>query len=180
MKMIPDQPGTVLQWKRLKGISPAAYELYHGHDLLARLCWTKPCGSLATGESTNGTWSLKRIGFFATQVSIRREGSESDLGLFTPNWKGDGNVTIEGGKTFHWKSDSFWKANFTLTDEAGNVVLSMGHGGFATLEMAQITIGSSKIDNSTLTLLAILAMYVGVLAMEDGASMTAIIAACIS
>ncbi|MBN2227693.1 MAG: hypothetical protein JW763_10045 [candidate division Zixibacteria bacterium] len=181
MKTIPDKPGTVLQWQRLKGTSCITYELYHENDPVARLYWTKPLGSLAIGESANGKWTFKRIGFFATPVSIRKEDAVSDFGLFNPNWKGDGYVTLEGGKTFYWKSNSFWKSNVILTDDAGNAVLTMNHNGTASLEMAQIITGSSKTDSATLTLLAILAIYVGVLAMQDdGASLAAIIAAVIS
>lgn len=183
MKTIPAQAGLNLQWKRVGKSTPPVYELWGGQDLLARLSWTKESGSLAIGESARNVWSFKRIGFFATQVSVRVEGTEDTVAVFSPNWRGDGKVTLSDNRLFVWKSTVFWKANYQLTDESGTEVLSIKHSNSISPDTAEVRLGPVGIDNATLALLVMLAMYVGLLAIRDGAdsaAMVAVLVACSS
>lgn len=152
----------------MKETATAEYELYYENDVMARLRWVKAQGSMAMGEAAGARWSFKRVGFFATRISVRYEGSDADLALFTANWKGDGSVTVTGNGDFAWKSTSFWKANYALTDKAGNVVLSIIHDDCVSPDVAKLTLGSGAVNTTIGTLLACLAMYVGLLAIEDG------------
>jgi hypothetical protein len=183
MKTISTQAGLNLQWKRVGKSTPLVYELWGGQDLLARLKWTKDSGSLAIGESAQNVWSFKRIGFFATQVSVRVEGTEDTVAMFSPNWRGDGKVTLSDNRGFVWKSTAFWKANYLLTDESGTVIFSIKHSSSISPDTAEVRLGPARVDNSTLALLVMLAMYVGVLAIQDGAdsaTMVAVLVACSS
>ena len=151
-----------------------------GEHPLGHLRWEKGGGSLAVGETAHGSWSFKRVGFFATRVSVRPLGSESEIALFSPGWKGDGEVLLKGGKRLLWKSTSFWKADYPLTDEAGNIVLSSHASGSITPQTATVTLGPHAVDPATLSMLVILAMYVGVLAMSDDADTAAMVAVLVA
>lgn len=180
MKTIPTHAGLNLQWKRVGKSTPLVYELWGGSDLLARLSWTKESGSLALGESANNVWSFKRIGFFATQVSVRVEGTEDTVAVFSPNWRGDGKVALSDKRVFIWKSTAFWKANYLLTDESGTEVLSIKHNSSISPDRAGVQLGPARLDNATLVLLIMLAMYVGVLAIQDDADSTAMVAVLVA
>lgn len=183
MRPMPTQSGTALEWRRVPETKPAQFELYVGHDLVARLSWLKNDGSLALAESAHGRWTIKRVGFFSTRVMVRIEGTDSEVAEFVPDWKGDGKLTLAGNTELAWRSKSFWSANYSLVDQYGEEVLAIEHEGASTPNSAEIRLGVARLpEPATLSLVAILALYVGVLAMKDSetASMVAVLAAVIS
>lgn len=179
MQKLPTQPGSIIEWLKLKKTPTAEFELKNDSGKFAHIRWEKKCGSLASGETAYGKWSFKRIGFFATKIAIRQHGSELDFAEFIPNWKRDGIIKFTDGRTYLLKSKSFWKANYIITDLNGLTYLSFAADNSIALTSAKLTIGPNLLDPTILSLLVLLSLYVGVLAIDD-ASNTAIMAAIIS
>ncbi|HEY0722558.1 MAG TPA: hypothetical protein VGD41_00915, partial [Pyrinomonadaceae bacterium] len=65
MRKIADVVGQELEWVQ-PSVFKMQYELRAGDELAATLRFRSSFGSLATGESADGCWTFKRIGFWQT------------------------------------------------------------------------------------------------------------------
>ena len=69
------------------------------HDaLVGRLALRRMFGSLAEGETGDGSWTFKRGGFWTQRATVRRAGSEHALATFQNNtWPGGGTLAVSDG-----------------------------------------------------------------------------------
>src|SRR5438445_8993602 len=108
----------------LKWTQPSAfqreYELRAGDDLLATLRWQKTFGSLAVAASADGTWTFKRSGFLSPKVIVRVPGSESDVAVLQPSWRGEGMLQGPEGRRYQWLNTSFWCSEWAFANEASD------------------------------------------------------------
>lgn len=105
------------------------FELRTGNLLYASLVFTKMTGSLATGTSSEGIWTFKRVGFFNPRITIRQEGAETDLALYTPKWSGSSGVLqFVDGPTYHWRIANFWATRVEWTTPAGSPLVTFHSG----------------------------------------------------
>jgi hypothetical protein len=95
----------------LKWARPAAkkrcFELRSGDDGIAMLAWEKTFGTLATAQTSEKTWTFKRVGFFNVRVTVRSPGSEADIAVFKPSWGYGGTLEVQG-RAYTWKKLDFW------------------------------------------------------------------------
>ena len=89
----------------LKWIQPSTfrmlYELRANAELAGTLGFRSAFGTFATGESGDGCWTFKRVGFFQTRATIRVCGEADDLAIFRNNtWSGGGTLEVRGGEKF--------------------------------------------------------------------------------
>ncbi len=149
-----------------------------GH-VYAKVTWAKDWGSLATGESGDGRWTLKRVGFLRPRVTVRTEGSQSDLAVVTMEFGGGGKVAFSDASTFAFRRIGFWHPVIVLQDSTGRRVFTMtpssrlGKSG-ATLELEEEAARSSW----RTSLLAIAVWYIGILVAEydENASLVGVVA----
>lgn len=134
------------------------YELHAGEDVVANLRFRSSLGSLATGESGDGCWSFKRVGFFQTRVTVRRSGEENDIAIFRNNtWHGGGTLELSNGKTYP-VTTNFWQTKLEFQNEAGDPFLRFHQGGLLHLSAAvEILPGASGLPE--LPLLVMLGWY---------------------
>ena len=123
MLRLADLPGQPLKW-----IQPHAtkmdYVLRAGEREAATLIFRSAFGSLATATSADGIWSFKRVGFWQTRVTIRADGSDSDLAVFkNATWSGGGTLELPNGHTYP-ANTNFWSTQYQFTTEAGEPLIS--------------------------------------------------------
>lgn len=107
MRLIQEAADQELVWRQPSALRQD-YELRAGEELLATLRWEKAWGTLATARTAETAWTFKRSGFWQQRVGVRPLGSEREVATFAPDWKGDGTLTAESGRTFRWAGKGFW------------------------------------------------------------------------
>ncbi len=163
------------EWTRSGKISTLA----SGGHVYAKVTWVKAWGSLAIGESADGRWTLKRVGFLRPRVTVRSEGSQSDLAVVTMDFGGGGKVAFSDASAFTFRRTGFWRPVLVLEDSTGRKVFTvtpssrLGKRG-AVLELEEEAARSSW----RTSLLAIVVWYIGVLVTEydENASLAVIVA----
>jgi hypothetical protein len=131
-------------------------QLVTGNDeSVGNLVWKNSWGSLATGESADGRWTLKRLGFVRPKITIRKAGSDSNVGVVSMNSGVEGTLHLAGGELYRFNlSDDL----ITVIDSQGRKVMMLKRSPSkkkneeASLE---ITTGASE----HLSLLAIIGWY---------------------
>jgi len=136
-----------------------------GH-VYAKVTWAKNWGSLATGESGDGRWTLKRVGFLRPRVTVRIEGSQSDMAVVAMDWNGGGDVTFSDASSFKFRRVGFWHPELVLADSTGNGIFTMipgsGLGRGAILKLENEAARSSW----RTSLLAMVGWYLSILVAE--------------
>lgn len=149
-------------WTRAGKISTLAGD---GH-VYATVAWVKGWGSLATGESADGRWTLKRVGFLRPKVTVRTEGSQSDLVVVTMDLGGGGKVTFSDASVFAVKRVGFWHPELILEDSVGRRVFTLKPGS-GLGRKAVLTLENEAARSSWRTsLLAMVVWYIALLAAE--------------
>jgi hypothetical protein len=173
-----DDAGKSLKWEQSGRL---ASQLVADGNIVATLTWAKSWGSLATGESADGTWTLKRLGFLRPRVTVREPGSESDLAVLSINWMGEGAVAFSYGETFHFKRSGFWHPEWSMSDSSGGRLFSLKPDAGWRKWKADVEIEGGNVLSKRTTLLVILGWYVIILISEydfdGGASFAAVMAA---
>jgi len=85
---------TALRWLRTAE-EPAEYTLSAGDAPVAQIRWAKPGGSLASAETADAHWTLRRVGFLTTHLTLRADGAPSDAARITIH------VGIHRGENYH-------------------------------------------------------------------------------
>jgi hypothetical protein len=102
------------------------FELRERDRLHARLRIERPSGTLATGESAEGAWTFKRVGFLNPRVTARAPASLEDVGVFTPAWGGGGSFAMARGKTMRWTPGALFGPSAQLLRPDG-LILALFH-----------------------------------------------------
>lgn len=162
----------------LRWVQPSAfrmnYELRAGDELAAELRFRSAFGSFATGETADGCWTFKRVGFFQTRVTIRECGEETDVATFKNNtWRGGGTLELTGG-TKILATTSFWQTKLEFTTESGGVLVRFDTGGMIHLN-ATVEIEAAAAELKELPLIILLGWYLVVMMHNDAAASAAII-----
>jgi len=179
MKQMRDFIGQPMKWAQTKA-KERTYELRAGDDVLARLVWQKPSGSLALAESADGKWSFKRTGFFSPKVTVRAPASESDIAVFTPDWHvGKGSLEMAGGSRYRWATTSFWRSEMAFCNERGQPLVQYTPEWLLQLAAAKVEVTPAGVAVSELSLLTVLGWYFMLLMAEDTMA-TSVMASMIS
>ena len=148
------------------------FELTSNGQFCGSVEFQRALGSLATATFGRERWTFKRTGFFSPRITIRREGEETEIAVFTPVWSGGGTLELAGGRRYKLGSSSFWGRDWVFEDEAGHIAVSL-HGPTGFLKSG----GTATVDQSLpeTPLLLCLLWYIQVLMAEDAAATTATI-----
>jgi hypothetical protein len=167
MKQMRDFIGQPMKWVQTNA-KERTYELRVGDDVVARLRWQKPSGSLALGEAAGGKWSFKRTGFFSPKVTVRAAGTESDIAVFTPDWYvGQGTLEMAGGTRYRWVTTSFWRSEMAFCNKAGQPLVQYKPEWLLQLAAAKVEVAPAGAAVSELSLLTVLGWYFMLLLAED-------------
>ena len=90
------------------------------NETIAKLVWKNSWGSLATGESSEGRWTLKREGFLRPRITIREAGSDFSLGVLSMRSVGSGVLRFEDGQTYQFNRS---KEGLKVVNPSGDNVL---------------------------------------------------------
>jgi hypothetical protein len=163
-------------WQKVKekGVSRAREIVIDGKTW-SRVRRVKAFGSLARVETGAGAWTLKRVGWFRTRITVRRADTDQNVALFTPSftWCGTaGIVEFEGGRSFRWgPMKSFGREHAFLDSSQMPLLRYRGSVGKCRMTLETPTIFPE------LPLLAALGYYILQLHAEDSGSTGAAIAA---
>lgn len=108
-----DQP---LAWSQ-PGALKMEYELRAGDQVAATLRFRSVFGSFATGESADGCWTFKRVGFWQPRATIRERDGEAELAIFKNHtWKGGGTLELPDGRRM-LATTNVWQTKVEFQDE---------------------------------------------------------------
>jgi hypothetical protein len=181
MRPIGEVPGLPLAFTQPRAME-RTFELRAGDELVATLAFQSAFGSLALARTAQGGFTFKRVGFFSPRATARREGSETDLAVYTPRWTGrDGELVLADGERLRFGTANFWGTRFALGDAEGRTVVTLGPDPeihrvsdlFRT--QALVTVDPSAAARPDLALLLLLAWYLVVLHHEDAATTAVIV-----
>lgn len=158
-------------WQKVPKVSRAREIVIDG-ETWVRILRVKVFGSLASVESKAGAWTLKRVGWFRTRISIRAAGTETDLAIFTPSWAwfgSSGALQFEGRSTYFWGPTKSYGREHSIAGPDRNPLLRF-RGGPGKCRMAFV----SSSPEPRLPLLAALGYYLIQLTDEDAGVIAAI------
>lgn len=166
MKRMRDVAGGPLRWVQ-PGTWTSAYELHAGDDKVATLAFRSAFGSLATGESADGSWTFKRIGFLSTRVTVRRSGGDTDLAVFHNNtWSGGGTLELPDGRKYR-ANINFWATQYELRTESDSPLITFRRvGGLFHLSSA-VEVHDAAKALAELPWLVMLGWYLAVMLHRD-------------
>lgn len=165
MKKISELTSQELKW-----VQPSAlkmhYELRAGDVLAATMNFRSSWGSLATGNSADGCWTFKRVGFLHTRVTIRECGQEVDIAVFrNKTWSGGGTLELSDGRKLQANTNG-WQNKLEFKNDAGETILKFNGGGLIHLTAA-VEIGSEAHKMVELPWLVMLGWYLTVMMSMD-------------
>ena len=142
------------------------YDLRLGEQRLATLRFRSIWGTFATGETAEGSWTFKRVGFFQNRVTVRPAASDVEVGVFVNDWKMGGTLELPDGRRFRGNT-SFWMTKFSFTDEEGRPLVSYRRIGGMTSLSAAVEIEPAGAELRELPWLVMLGWYVAVMLHQD-------------
>jgi hypothetical protein len=172
MKRIEEfAPPVHLAWKQPK-VLKSRYELVAGSERVGTLHFSNSFGSLATGESADGTWTFKRVGFFRQVATIRTAGSEVDFAQFqNKTWSGGGSIVLPGGRKFLATTNT-WETRFEWSLEGGGVLFRFKTGGIIR-HTAEVEVTPAGAAAAEIPLLLLFSWYLSVMLARDSAATAA-------
>jgi hypothetical protein len=176
VRSLKGQPEFHLQWVQIGDLESQL--LADGsNDPFATLKWAKKWGSLATGETSDGKWTLKRVGFLHPKVTVRELSSTTETALFSLNWGGDGVLELASEATkFVFKKASMWDSEWILRRSGvEETILSIKPELSLTNTlsrniMAKVELGQNALSEPRLSLLALVTWHVIILMSYDDSS----------
>ena len=160
---------TALRWMR-DGSQPLAFRLMSGDAPVAELRWAKDTGSLATAQTADASWTIKRGGFLNPHVTIRDAAGGPDLARLSVHL-GYHSIHLAGGPEYRLHRAGLlvpaWQV--TTTDRLEVVHLEPVRAG-RVLEAGAVVVDASATDLRALLILVVLSWHFIVLAwFEDEA-----------
>lgn len=120
MKALTDFATDALEW-RAADPSGTRFELVSVEGHHATLGWS-PSDTLARVETSEGNWTLLRVGVLAKHVTVREEGAHSNLAEFHRHALGKGRLEFRDGATFLW-THLHHQAGWAFQDLEGHELL---------------------------------------------------------
>ncbi|HLX12536.1 MAG TPA: hypothetical protein VKS81_06970 [Bacteroidota bacterium] len=77
---------------------------------------SKTIYSPGVGETSEGTWTFKRRGFFKPTIDIIAGDTQTAAAVYTPKALSPGLVRFSDGREFAWKPLSFWRGEWQFAD----------------------------------------------------------------
>jgi hypothetical protein len=160
-------PDLLPRWVQ-RDLADRRYELRAGGSVVATLRWERAWGSLATGETAEGRWTIKRTGFLRPRVTVREAGSETQVALVSLHSGGTtGEVKLADEHEFRWNGMTPHRAECAFTSVAGEPLVTFRPRFVMMQSEAEIEIEKRALALPELSLLALLGWYLIVLINEE-------------
>lgn len=131
---IGDAARETLRWQQPLA-ARRRYVLEVKGQAVAKLAFRSAFGTLAEGTSEEGTWTFKRVGFFAGRVTVRRGGGDTDLAVYVPGtWDAGGTLTLAGGRSIKITTN-LWHTRMEFLGDDGATLLHLDVGGLGRLSV---------------------------------------------
>lgn len=166
-----------LQWTQPSALR-MNYELRvgEGEEVASTLRFRSSFGSFATGESQDGCWTFKRVGFWKPRVTVRTCGSEEDIASFAnQTWSGGGTLTLADGREFR-VSNNFWQTKLEIQDRSEEMLIRFHNGGVIHLS-AKVEVAPEGARLAELPWMLMLGWYLIVMTHRDSGAASAAAAA---
>ena len=157
----------------LKWVQPSAFkmefELRAGDELAATLRFRSSFGSFAKGESADGCWTFKRVGFWQTRATVRTCDTDTELATFSNNtWTGGGTLELPDGRTFR-ATTNLWQSKLEFKDGSDAALIQFASRGMAHLS-ATVEIQPTALRMPELPWMVMLGWYLIVMMSRDAAA----------
>ena len=171
MSVLATRSGSSLEWTQPSAFK-MEYELHADGQPIGSLRFRSSFGTHAVAVIGDQRWTFKRVGFWQQRVSVREEGSETDLAEFLNNtWKGGGELRFRDGRAFRATSN-FWSTKLAWHDATDAEVALLEHSGFLRLRSV-VTIPARPLPEPPVDLLVPLGLYLVVMLQRDSAAAAA-------
>ncbi|HET6975283.1 MAG TPA: hypothetical protein VFI24_03095 [Pyrinomonadaceae bacterium] len=171
MKKISELVDKQLEWVQ-PSILKMQYELHADDQLAATLRFRSSFGSFATGESTDGCWTFKRIGFWQTKATVRACDTDADIATFKNNtWSGGGTLELSDGRKI-LATTNFWQTSLEFQDELGGTLINFKTGGLLHLS-AKVTVEPHAFSLPELPWMIMFGWYLTIMMHMDSVAVTA-------
>ncbi len=139
-------------WKR-------EYILSSNASLLAKLRFGRwPIGSVATGESADGSWTFKRENFFRRRFIVRASGADSVLARVRMDRNG-WSLDFQDGRKFHWRLSRIRGQEWEFVDSTDKSLFHYSPTLAPSKTEGEVTIEKDALSYPQLSLLVLLAQY---------------------
>jgi hypothetical protein len=161
---LADQP---LKWVQPRALK-MQYELLAGDQLVSTLKFRSSFGTFATGESADGCWTFKRVGFWQTRVTVRPCNGDTEVATFRSNtWRGGGTLEMFDRREFP-ATTNFWQTKFEYQNESGNSLIQFKSSGLLHLS-STVEIQPRAVGIAELPMMVMLGWYLIVMMNMDAA-----------
>ena len=175
MRRIAELSGQSLNWEQPSALK-MHYELRAGSEVVSTLRFRSSFGSFATAESEDDCWTIKRVGFWQTKVTIRSCNSGDDIASFRNNtWSGGGTLELADGRTFP-ATTNFWQTKFGFETDSGEKLIQFESSGLLHLSVT-VEIHPSAIKMRELPLMVLLGCYLIVMMKMDASTAAGVLGA---
>jgi hypothetical protein len=162
--------GLPLQWHK-PHLFGAQYELRSGEALIATLQFRSLWGTLASGQSGDGCWTFKRVGFWQTRATIRPCDSEQEIATFRNNtWSEGGTLLLPDGRQYP-ANTNFWQTQYEFKTPTGDSLIHYRNRGLLG-SSAEVTIFPQAQEVPELPWMVMLGWYLVVMMQNDSAAAT--------
>jgi len=103
-------------------------------------------------------------------VTVRKHNSEHDLALFRPNWKGEGTLEFQGGRSFSWKHLDFWHSEWAFLDQTGQKLIYFKPVSQLLKTETSVHVDPQAVKLEEFQLLVLTGWYLLVLMADDAAA----------
>ncbi|OPY31733.1 MAG: hypothetical protein A4E32_01335 [Methanomassiliicoccales archaeon PtaU1.Bin124] len=163
--------GNTLHWTQ-PGLS-RVYELKAGEKIFGRLTFQSIFGSLASAETAEGNFTLKRQGFLQPSISLRRFGSDLDQGrMLMDGWHQGGVLHLADGSRYQFVKMGFLHPEWSFLDSTGRK-LACVHVKWGFKYQGEVTIEPFGRDDRNLLQLLMVGMYAIILMNDEAAAAAA-------
>lgn len=137
--------------------SKKLYHLISNNDIFGSLEEDNEKGTLAFINTSKGSYTIKRSGFFNPYITLRKRKFEVNEAISYLNLRGETSIIIDG-EQFVFKLQSFWKNQWSWTNEKHQVLITIKPIIAGTVK-ADVDISKEAIHYSQLELLTLIGVY---------------------
>jgi hypothetical protein len=164
-----------LRWKQV-AFGARDFELRAGDDLVGRLYWPKWLSDRAVAKCAEGVWLIDRPGFFRDKVVVTDVGSRVRVGIFVPNWLGDGKLSLTNGRLYQWYRTKAFSNSWAFADKNEVVLIEIHDWMRCFKHEAEVKLRIGVISLPEISLLILIGWYLAYMNIQDAAA--AVAAAC--
>ncbi|MDA4134876.1 MAG: hypothetical protein OK441_04855 [Thaumarchaeota archaeon] len=142
-------------------------QLEAGGEFVGAIRWDRGWGTLATGESTEGRWTFKRVGLLTPKIVVRASGSQTNSATLTTAWRGGGVIDLPTGESFRLGPKGFWRSEWVLTGSDQRPLMTMKPSFAWGKAGASVEVEPAALSVHEFSLLVVLSWYSVLLVSYD-------------